>query len=321
MSKIEWIEKLSVVLLAFLIDWALGEPPSRIHPVVGMGKLVAALEWRAPRNSKRGSLVYGGLLPVVTVATTWSASFIADRWAGRLPVPARVLVRAALLKPAFAARTLFAAVEQVRLPLENGDLVLARTALQSLVSRETSALTSSLVAAAAIESLAENTSDSIVAPILAYLVTGIPGAYVYRAANTLDAMIGYRGQYEYLGKCAARLDDLLNLIPSRLTAGLLVIGAAVNGGDTRQALVTVWRDHAKTASPNAGWPMSAMTGALGIQLEKVGQYRLGDSFRPARTGDLLVAEQIVRTAIELGLLAAAVGGSLVATSRSGGRDQ
>ena len=312
MKNTAWIEKLSILLLAVLIDRALGEPPAGIHPVIAIGKMIAALERKAPWTAKRGALVYGGWLSAVTVAATWSVSVVTDHWIGRLPVLPRVLVRATLLKPTFAARALFAAVEQVRLPLERGELDQARTALQSLVSRETGALDTSLVAAAAIESLAENTSDSIVAPLLAYLVGGVPGAYMYRAANTLDAMIGYRGRYEYLGKCAAGLDDLLNLIPARLTAVLLILGAALNGSNARHAIVTAWRDHAKTASPNAGWPMSVMAGALGVQLEKVGQYRLGDGFRPPCPEDIQRAERMVNAAVGIALLAL-TGGTLAAT--------
>lgn len=320
MKNSRWIEKLSILLLAVFIDRALGEPPTRAHPVVWIGKLVAALEGRAPTSSKRGALAYGGLVTSVTVATACGVSVVADHWVGRLPVLPRMLVRACLFKPTFAARALFATVEQVRVPLERGDLVQARVSVQSLVSRETNALDTQLIVAAAIESLAENTSDSIVAPILAYLVAGVPGAYVYRAANTLDAMIGYRGRYEYLGKCAARLDDLLNLIPARLTAGLLVVGATVNCGVAKQALATAWRDHAKTASPNAGWPMSALAGALGIQLEKVGHYRLGDGFRAASAGDIARAERIVEVSLGIGLLALA-GGILVDTILGRGKNE
>ncbi len=279
-----------------------------------MGKLVAALERRAPRNSKPGALLSGAVITAVTVAAAWAMSAIADHWVSQLPLVPRALARAYLLKPTFAARALFSAVEQVRIPLERGDLNQARTALQSLVSRETGALDPPLVAAAAIESLAENTSDSIVAPILAYLIAGLPGAYVYRATNTLDAMIGYRGRYEYLGKCAARLDDLLNLLPARLTAVLLVLGATISGSDWRPGLATAWRDHGRTASPNAGWPMSAMAGALGVQLEKAGHYRLGDGFRLPSTGDISRAERIVGAALGIGLLAL-VGGTLTATPR------
>jgi len=133
------------------------------------------------------------------------------------------------------------------------------------------------VAAAAIESVAEKASDALVAPALAYAAFGLPGAAVYRGINTLDAMIGYRGAYEWLGKAAARLDDAANLIPSHLTNGLLALAAGPGRG--RAVWRIAWRDHRRTASPNAGWPMAAMAGAIGVELEKVDHYRLG---APAR---------------------------------------
>jgi adenosylcobinamide-phosphate synthase len=150
---------------------------------------------------------------------------------------------------------------------------------------------------AAIESLAENLSDSFVAPLFYFVILGVPGALAYRAINTLDAMIGYHGRFEYLGKVAARLDDLVNWLPARLTAYLLALGGALfipEGGPARStggrlsvvfpqegAGMRAWqiarRDHAQTESPNAGWPMAAMAGALGVRLEKVGHYVLGDA--------------------------------------------
>lgn len=298
-----WPDRLVIVFLAILLDQLLGEPPTWLHPVVGIGKLVARLERRAPTLSRWGELIYGGLISGITIASASALAALADRWARHLPVLVRHIAQAALLKPTFAMRALFEAVAQVRRPLGRGELNEARAALRSLVSRDPSALDPPLIAAAAIESLAENLSDSIVAPILAYLVGGLPGAYVYRAANTLDAMIGYRGRYEYLGKIAARLDDLANLIPSRLTAGLVVLGAAVAGENARRAATIAFRDHRKTASPNAGWPMSAMAGALGVELEKREHYRLGVGLARPTVNDLRRAETVARWAIWLGLLA------------------
>ncbi len=300
---IGWRDRLVVVVLAILLDQLLGEPPVWLHPVVGIGRLIAQLERRAPAFSPRGELIYGGLISSVTIASAGALATLADRWTSQLPALAGQLARAALLKPTFAVRALFEAVAQVRRPLGRGELSEARTALRSLVSRDPSVLDPPLIAAAAIESLAENLSDSIVAPVLAYLVGGLPSAYVYRAANTLDAMIGYRGRYEYLGKIAARLDDLANLIPSRLTAGLVVLGAAVAGENARRAATIAFRDHRKTVSPNAGWPMSAMAGALGVELEKRGHYRLGVGLARPTVNDLRRAERVGRWAIWLVLLA------------------
>jgi adenosylcobinamide-phosphate synthase len=165
--------------------------------------------------------------------------------------------------------------------------------LRSLVSRDRSNLTADLAAAAAIESLAENLSDSVVAPLFYYALFGLPGAALYRLCNTLDSMIGYRGRYEYLGKASARLDDILNLLPSRLTA-LLIIGLApFFGGKWRNAWRIWRRDAGKTASPNAGHPMSAAAGALRIQLEKVDHYTLGDNEKIVSHTDIKRAEKMV----------------------------
>jgi adenosylcobinamide-phosphate synthase len=203
------------------------------------------------------------------------------------------LIEGGALKPFFAVRMLVDAGRAVRLPLEDGDLPSARLALQSLVSRDRSRLTAELASAAAIESLAENVSDSVVAPLFYYALFGLPGAALYRLCNTLDSMIGYRGHYEYLGKVSARLDDILNLLPSRLTA-LLIIGLAPLFGGKRQSAWRIWRrDAGKTASPNAGHPMSAAAGALEIQLEKVGHYTLGNNEKVVSPADIKHAERMV----------------------------
>jgi adenosylcobinamide-phosphate synthase len=119
-----------------------------------------------------------------------------------------------------------------------------------------------------------------VAPFFYFAIFGVPGALAYRAINTLDAMIGYHGEYEYLGKAAAILDDWANLIPARLTAGLLVLASLLAGADSRAALWTAVAQHAYTESPNSGWPMAAMAGALGVRLEKIGHYSLGHGNLP-----------------------------------------
>ena len=181
-----------------------------------------------------------------------------------------------LLKTSFAVRALLSAAEKVRVPLQEGDLTAARAALGSLVSRNVTTLSPPLLAAAVIESVAENASDAVAAPILFYMLGGLPAVFAYRALNTLDSMWGYHGdRYEYLGKAAARADDLANLLPARLTGLALVAASFLTGHSAAGAWRTMWRDHRKTASPNAGWPMSAMAGALGVELEKVGHYRLG----------------------------------------------
>jgi adenosylcobinamide-phosphate synthase len=299
----------AVVLgLAVLWDLAFAEPPTALHPVVWIGRLASLLERRAPRDWPAAELAYGALIVAAVVGAAAGTAGLVARRLERAPLPLRLALGALALKPAFAVRALFEAGEAVRRPLAAADLVAARRALRGLVSRDTADLDAELVAAAAVESVAENASDSVVAPCLCYLVGGLPAAYAYRAANTLDAMIGRRGRYEWLGKPAARLDDLLNLVPARLTALLIAFGSE----RPARAAAVARRDHHRTASPNAGWPMSAMAGALGVRLEKVGHYRLGDPLRPLEASDVERAARIVRRGLALGGAATVVAAVLSA---------
>jgi len=286
-----------VLLLALALDWLAGEPPAVVHPVVWLGRLIGLLERRAPRDNPPAELLSGAGM---TVACIGAATLPA------LALPRSRLLEAALLKTMFSWRTLHQAGERVRQPLAAGDLDGARQGLRWLVSRDTAALDAPLLTAAAIESLAENASDSVVAPLLAYALAGLPGACAYRAVNTLDAMVGYRGRYECLGKVPARLDDLLNLLPARLTGLLILAAAALCGADVRQAWHVQRRDHAMTDSPNAGYPMAAIAGALGVRLEKVGHYCLNPDGRDPTAADLRRASWVVGVAVGLAGLAAAL---------------
>jgi adenosylcobinamide-phosphate synthase len=283
------VKRAAVLAAAIGLDLAFGEPPTALHPVVWIGRLVAAIERRAPDGGPIAELAYGAALTATVVGAAAAGAALVERALADLPWPRRVALLALALKPTFALRALLDAGEAVRQRLAAGDLPAAGAALRALVSRDVSGLTPDLVAAAAVESLAENASDSIVAPWLFYLVGGLPAAYAYRAANTLDAMVGYRGRYEWLGKAAARLDDALNVVPARLTALLIALASDAPA----RALAVARRDHGLTASPNAGWPMAAMAGALGVRLEKVGHYRLGDPSRPVEADDIGRAAAIV----------------------------
>lgn len=308
----------STLALALTIDWLLGEPPNRLHPVVWFGNFIHILERYAPRNTPVRALVSGAGMATAGTATAIVFAVTVERMVriSKFGTPAlygqvgQVVLLAALLKPTFAWRALIQAGEQVRGELAATRIDGARQALRALVSRDTTSLDTSLLAAAAIESLAENASDSVVAPLLYYQLFGFAGACVYRAVNTMDAMLGYRGEYEYLGKVPARLDDAVNWLPARIT-GLAIVGAAVLvGASPRQAWNTMWRDHQHTASPNAGYPMSAIAGALDICLEKTGHYRLNAEGRAPTHTDIRRTAQIVTVALSLvlgvGLLASVV---------------
>lgn len=292
------------LLVAYALD-RLGEPPAHWHPVVWYGRLIAKLERAAPAD-RVPQLLYGAAMLLLAAPAALLPSLLVERVAERARIGAArrgyapvggllyALTEGAALKPFFALHMLVDAGRAVREALEQDDLPAARQALQSLVSRDRSQLPAELVAAAAIESLAENLSDSIVAPLFCYTLAGLPGAALYRLCNTFDSMLGYHGRYEYLGKAAARLDDALNLLPARLTALLIIAGAPLFGGDRRHAWRIWRRDARKTASPNAGQPMAAAAGALGVQLEKVDHYVLGDNERAATAHDIRRAEQMVQ---------------------------
>ncbi len=193
------------------------------------------------------------------------------------------------------------AARDVQAALEAGDRPEARRWLSwHLVSRDTALLDENLTAAATIESIAENASDSVTAPLIYYAFGGLPAALAYRFANTADAMLGYHSpELEWLGKAAARLDDLLNLLPARLTALLFAAAAHIAGGSGIDALETIRRDAGTTDSPNAGYPMSSMAGALGVELEKRGHYRLGAGSRRPVTADVRRARGLLLAAAGL----------------------
>lgn len=272
--------RLPALLLALLWDLAFGEPPNALHPVVAMGRLIGAFEERAPRQGALRQQSYGLLLALAPPLIVASAGTFLLRMAARVHPLLRAALAVYLLKSSFALRALFAAARRVQDALEANDLDRARRELHALVSRPTERLGPELIASAAIESVAENLTDSFAAPLLAFRLAGIPGALAYRVVNTADAMVGYHSErYEHLGKAAARLDDLVNYLPARLAALALMLAAALRKRGSA-ALREALRGRRATESPNAGWTIGAMAGALGVTLEKPGFYRIGSEGRP-----------------------------------------
>jgi adenosylcobinamide-phosphate synthase len=284
------------LLLAVGLDLVAGEPSDRWHPVAWVGRALAGAEARATRRTVAtgGAAVLGVTALVVAVAALVAGV------ARRLGT-AGVILEALALKPAFAVRRLGTAALEVRSALAAGALDAARDGVgRHLVSRDVRGLDEPAIASAAVESVAENVTDSVVAPLLAYAAGGLPAAWGYRVLNTADAMWGYRdARYERFGKVAARLDDAANLPPARCAAAALVGGAALAGEDAARAARTAWRDHGRTASPNAGWPMAAMAGALGVVLEKREMYRLGDGALPASPAAVDRAVRVFAGAVAL----------------------
>tara|TARA_A100001037_G_scaffold294298_1_gene311901 strand:+ start:743 stop:1324 length:582 start_codon:yes stop_codon:yes gene_type:complete len=164
----------------------------------------------------------------------------------------------------------------------------SRKDLKALVSRDPSQLTEQQVLAATIESVSENTSDSVIAPLLMFAIFGVAGALAYRSINTLDSMIGYRGEFELLGKASARLDDVVNWIPARISAILIVLSSSfLPSQKFLSSLSIMLKHHKNTESPNAGWPMAAMAGALEIELTKQGHYSLGNAKHSISHNDIV----------------------------------
>ena len=299
-----WTPDLAVLAMAAALDLAAGELPARLHPTVWIGRTVALAEKLAPRAGIP-ALLAGGLLALLVTGLWVAAAYFAVQGLRGVHDVAYILVGALLLKSTFAIRMLHQAAAQVRGLLARGDLAGARQALRSLVSRDASALTPELAASATVESVAENMADSFIGPWLFFALFGLPGAVAYRAINTLDSIIGYHGEYEHLGKVSARLDDLLNWVPARLAAMLLVFASIfLPGQRASNAWRIMWRDHTRTESPNAGWTMSGMAGALGVELQKIGHYKLGDMDRPIELSDITQAVRSMYLVAALGLAVA-----------------
>lgn len=262
--------------LAVLLDVLFGEPSNRWHPVAWIGRALGRARQRAPKGGTVALLCGGALAVLCASLLVALLVHLLVRWTSALGWVG-LLIQAWLLKYTFSVKGLALAARQVQTALVHGHLEDARRRVGwHLVSRPTEGLSSGHVASAAVESVAENFTDSVVAPPFFFLLFGLPGAWMYRVVNTADAMWGYReGQLEHFGKPAARLDDLLNWIPARLAGVGIGLGALAAGEAAGNAWRTMVRDHRRTASPNAGWTMAAMAGALGVALEKPGTYRLG----------------------------------------------
>jgi len=259
---------------ALLLDALMGEAPNRWHPVAWLGKLISLeLKFEPPAGPRR-QLVYGAVIVVATCIAVIVPLYFALAFLLSLNPVIYIVVSAYLFKNTFALRGLWQAVQDVKLCLKRNDAAEARLKATALVSRDTSGLTGEQLMSASVESCAENLCDSFIAPLFYFAVLGLPGAMIYRIVNTFDAMIGYHGRWEYTGKFAARLDDALNFIPSRLSALLIVIASGVCRADVNGSWRTMLKQHGRTASPNAGWTMCSMAGSLGIELEKSGEYTL-----------------------------------------------
>jgi adenosylcobinamide-phosphate synthase len=279
----------ALLISAFLLDLALGDPEWLLHPVVLMGKFIAWGERLLWRGNASWDFLSGMFLSLALIGLSAGVAWALFYSFTLLPPLLSFLLAVALASTTLATRGLLDAITSIEAPLRAGNLAEAREKLSHIVGRETSSLNEDKVLRASLESLAENTNDGIVAPLFYLFLGGIPLAITYKAVNTLDSMVGYRTErYFYFGKFAARLDDVANFIPARLTALLMVIATFLVRLNAVLALRVLRRDHANHLSPNAGYPEAALAGALGIRLggpsiyfgKEVWKPTMGDDFTP-----------------------------------------
>jgi adenosylcobinamide-phosphate synthase len=298
-----------IPLTALIIEAALGYPDwlSRTigHPVMWVGRFIAVCDRLSNRAdwSFAARRAAGGAAVLILVFAAGGAGVLIERGLSGLPFGwiAAALVASTLI----AQRSLHDHVARVAFALDQGGVVAGRQAVAHIVGRDPAALDCAGVARAAIESLAENFSDAVVAPVLWLLIGGLPGGVIYKTVNTADSMIGHRtARHQAFGFAAAKLDDLINLPASRLSAILIIAAAASTGVSWRQAWQAVRRDAHRHRSPNAGYPEAAMAGALGLALAgprvyggvRIEDASMGDGRREATTADIRSALKLYRRA-------------------------
>jgi adenosylcobinamide-phosphate synthase len=312
-------ETLPILLAALALDALFGYPDwifRKIgHPVTWIGAAIRICERLLNREGMTPARRrFGGILTIVGVTAAaslggWITQSIADA------LPGGWLLAAAAASTMIASRSLYEHVRDVAIALEKGGLDAGRCAVSRIVGRDPETLDAHGVARAAIESLAENASDGVTAPVFWFALLGLPGLAAYKAINTADSMIGHRTpRYEAFGWASARLDDLVNLPASRLTAAFFVLAALFDGASPRGALRAIVRDARLHRSPNAGWPEAAMAGALGLKLAGPRFYEgvlvqdaaMGDGRAEATANDIWRALRLAKIAWLILFAAAAV---------------
>jgi adenosylcobinamide-phosphate synthase len=250
-------------LAGYLLDLCLGDPPGWPHPVRWLGRGITFWETRLYQPRVLSGLVFWLAVAGTALAAVLAVLILAS---GFGPL-AQGVVAAYLVYAGLATRSLHLETKRVEEALDRGDLEEARKKLAMIVGRETAHLEEADIRRATLETLAENLSDGVIAPLFYILLAGIPGLTLYKVANTMDSMVGYKNErYERFGKVAARVDDVLNFLPARLTAWLICLAAGPADLDWQQAWRILNRDGKKASSPNAGRPEAALAGALGVRL-------------------------------------------------------
>ena len=279
------LESLIIVGFALVLDLAFGDPKNRYHPTAWIGGLIAKLTPLGQNQNQKLEKMGGIFVVTIPIGIVVSLLLILDLGislisADWITLVVSVLMGALLLKTTIAIKGMERYALAVVESLEMNNLDSARDNLSMIVKRNTSNLDKNHVISGVLESVSENTVDGITGPLFYYAIFGLPGAFVYRIINTADSMIGYKTEiFKNLGWFAATCDTILNYIPSRLTGLIMIISAAILQNNWKESYKTMIRDGKKTESPNAGYPMAALAGALGTKFEKVNHYKLGNGER------------------------------------------
>lgn len=270
----------SILAVAVLVDLLVGEPPRKLHPTAWMGGLIDLLEPRLKLGGPSAERVGGAFLAILLISTFAVPSYLLLSLGKALHLVVYLVMASLLLKSTFAIKSMKDHVAPIIDAVREGSLEDARKKTSLIVSRDTSGLDREEIVSATVESISEGTTDGIVSPIF-FFIFGIPVAVAFRVVSTLDSMVGYQDpDHKHFGWFSAKLDTLLNFVPARMTALLIVASAWLLREDWKGAARCVTEDGNKTRSTNAGYPMSAMAGALDVRLEKPGSYVLGGENGP-----------------------------------------
>ncbi|MCR4442799.1 MAG: adenosylcobinamide-phosphate synthase CbiB [Peptococcaceae bacterium] len=302
------------IFSGFVLDLLLGDPAWIPHPVRLLGKLISRLEAvirsLVPRGG-RGLKAAGVILALVTVGFAYGATWVLLQLALAISPWLYAAGSVLFIYFALAARSLADEAGKVYRALEEGDCRLARRRLSHIVGRDTGNLDEEGIIRAAVETVAENTVDGVIAPLFYIFLGGPALGMAYKAVNTLDSMVGYLNErYRDLGWASARLDDLANWLPARITGLLMPIAGGAWGKDARRAFRIYRRDRLKHKSPNSGHPEAVMAGLLGVRLGGTNYYGgqavekpvIGDAVKPLEPADILEASRIMKTTAVLGIL-------------------
>ena len=276
------LESVVIVAFALLLDFLVGDPKTKYHPTAWIGKLIASLVPFTKSDSVRKELIGGILLVSVIVVTVCTVLVVLDIGISLLTIDivsliVSIAVGSILLKTTIAIRGMQKHALAVVDAVEKGDLGSARNHLSMIVKRDTKNLDKNHILSGVLESVSENTVDGITGPLFYYAIFGLPGAFVYRAINTIDSMVGYKTTiFKNVGWFGAKCDTVLNYAPSRLTGLVMILGAFILGYNWKESLYIMRRDSRKLESSNAGFPMAALAGALGTKLEKMNYYTIGN---------------------------------------------